>query len=1208
MASFLRKKSKAPAPAPATPVKTQPPPPRPVEPASPGGTPLFARFASATSANTDPSSSPRPVVSEPMMLTSRKESQSKPKPQVVVPAGPSKTQVQVQEMLRRDDLGPSSPPRRDAEKPMSSPRSPSFAGRSPISITSSSPQAITPKTRLATDKPLPNPLPPSDASKPNLPSFGSSPPASPVNKLGSLYETLPSGNKSNNTPSVSLSQATSHQGDHFNSTRIRSVSQSQQSGYGQPDPRNSQKKRQSLTKDSLHGESSKVSSDYDVSSSLFNGQTPLIDGAAGPPSAFRKPATRKSSLPSQSSSNSNDSHNLDDFDLWLKSTDSQSSDATDFSSSSSPPQVFGSTGISRKASRQSVAPVTADPEPKTSAPVVNGPIRGKPLIFSAMSVPEDELSGPDKLTEAAKATPSHQDLTSSYPSPPAEFSPLLPSIPNLPIESHRGPAAAVSAVSSSPPRDRREISPLPADSNRRQSVLSTRGRSSVQAPLSLQQTTSTPPHPPRKPSSSHRDAPPNGQSHGHRLTKPRPTTPTKQRPSTPKNRPVTPVSPERKASVVSSSPERRRFSGALIDDDPFAKTQSIRMLKPSSRDGPPPSRGGLSSREGLFPTTSTEALPIDDLPPSRSTDALSGHTNGSFSPEDLHSSSGPTGLTRPSTGKSSMSDKPIEDQHVNQEAQLSSEVPRAVTPPLNQQNGMPVSPATPEEYRAARTKRRGGQLEKTPPSVVQGITVRQDRPAEPFPLASFLEDPILLSSLITYLSYYEWCNLSSISKSIRTLLTSTRLLKEEILERYLHTVGYSRWVWPEREPLSLSLGDLHNYMRGVTLPTHEYARVAELVVQSMSVHPSQRDESVKEKADQMVQATRAYNRVLLRLRAQAEKELNGGSSAPSSFKVNFNYSSRASSRAPSPTRSTFSHGGLSNANNVPQIAVNAINAAFSSASRSPLFRIRRAPLLRVFVPSSEGDWLSDASVLECEAELKLARIRDLIRFGDVVWDIAVGDEGNVGRMIWDGSYLIDLDYTYSTVGDLPKYIPALAFPPSYFHRVIRTGPSSTNPIIRIDLSPWGPEIAANLQLLQDRVRTETPQGSYHNVVRWVHRSSFVMRPGLSGKRSSSRSRNSPPSTSSGRIPIPDTNGLFVDPGWYGTIVVETEGTNESLADLQDRCGPGAFPPRAPGIASNMTAAGKVKEKDSKMVFRILRERSRPGEIWIRAASVKERLM
>jgi len=78
----------------------------------------------------------------------------------------------------------------------------------------------------------------------------------------------------------------------------------------------------------------------------------------------------------------------------------------------------------------------------------------------------------------------------------------------------------------------------------------------------------------------------------------------------------------------------------------------------------------------------------------------------------------------------------------------------------------------------------------------------------------------------------------------------------------------------------------------------------------------------------------------------------------------------------------------------------------SLAFRSPLFRLRRAPLLRVFVPSIEGDWLSDKSVQECEEECKRAGVRHLMRVGDVVWDVAVGDEGNVGRLVWDGSYLI----------------------------------------------------------------------------------------------------------------------------------------------------------------------------------------------------------
>lgn len=98
---------------------------------------------------------------------------------------------------------------------------------------------------------------------------------------------------------------------------------------------------------------------------------------------------------------------------------------------------------------------------------------------------------------------------------------------------------------------------------------------------------------------------------------------------------------------------------------------------------------------------------------------------------------------------------------------------------------------------------------------------------------------------------------------------------------------------------------------------------------------------------------------------------------------------------------------------------------------------------------------------------------------------------------------------------------------------------------------------------------------------------------------SSRSLSSAPS-----VAIPGSD-LVVDSGWYGTIVVETEGTNEALAELQARCGPGAFPPRA---RSNHAALnGKVKE-ENRRVWRIMRERSRPGEIWLRAVGVKERLL
>lgn len=401
-------------------------------------------------------------------------------------------------------------------------------------------------------------------------------------------------------------------------------------------------------------------------------------------------------------------------------------------------------------------------------------------------------------------------------------------------------------------------------------------------------------------------------------------------------------------------------------------------------------------------------------------------------------------------------------------------------------------------------------------------------------------------------------------------------------------------------------------MRGVSIPSHQYARVAEAYLQpSSSVDAT----TVRD----LAASCRAFTRVVLRLRAQAEAEAEhnariaasppptrnespkGDRSHPPPTKLSAPQSkggvSGSSSRAPSPTTSMFSH-----SNSHAQSVSPSQRPVPVNTFRSPLFRPRRAPLLQVFVPSPEGDWLSDSSVVDCEAELKRAGVSRLLRAGDVVWDIAVGDEGNVGRMVWDGSYLLDLDYTWSRVGDLPRYLPALAFPPSYFHRVIRTM-GSGNPVVHIDIAPWSDQIAANLQLLTDRMRTETPQGGQHTVVRWVNRTSFTIRPSKGTKYI--------------RIPVPKSAGpgpspsgaWVIDPGWYGTVVVETEGTNEGLADLQERCKGAFFPPRAVGASpyGNVERTPKEKE-DRRTVFKVLRERSRPGEIWLRAVREKDRLL
>lgn len=209
------------------------------------------------------------------------------------------------------------------------------------------------------------------------------------------------------------------------------------------------------------------------------------------------------------------------------------------------------------------------------------------------------------------------------------------------------------------------------------------------------------------------------------------------------------------------------------------------------------------------------------------------------------------------------------------------------------------------------------------------------------------------------------------------------------------------------------------------MPNHQYARLADQCLQLWKNDPM--DKFTHEILEAYSASTRAYTRIVLRLRAQAEAadvyytvphtQTSSTSGPVSSFPLaNSNFSSnqsrsysRPSSRAPSPAASMFS-----NAQHTPLVVANHITGSLQknssphhgSSFRSPLFKLRRAPLLRVFVPSPDGDWLSDGSVLECEAQLKVAGVLKLLRSGDVVWDVAVGDEGNVGRLIWDGRFLI----------------------------------------------------------------------------------------------------------------------------------------------------------------------------------------------------------
>ena len=229
-------------------------------------------------------------------------------------------------------------------------------------------------------------------------------------------------------------------------------------------------------------------------------------------------------------------------------------------------------------------------------------------------------------------------------------------------------------------------------------------------------------------------------------------------------------------------------------------------------------------------------------------------------------------------------------------------------------------------------------------------------------------------------------------------------------------------------------------MRGVSIPTHEYARTSTTYVHSLRLPTTHRDPSVRQTVQRMVASTRAYTRVLLRLRAQTEKEASVQSStqtqASSTQGARGGYlsppsrggtPSRPSSRAPSPTASHYSNSNSSAYHGALPGAMHPGNSQTNLPFRSPLFRLRRAPLLRVFVPSPEGDWLSDKSVVECEAECKRAGVQHLLRMGDVVWDIAVGDQDNIGRLVWNGSYLIVSDSFAIQINPMSNFDLSLGF-------------------------------------------------------------------------------------------------------------------------------------------------------------------------------------
>ncbi|CEH14393.1 hypothetical protein CBOM_02244 [Ceraceosorus bombacis] len=167
----------------------------------------------------------------------------------------------------------------------------------------------------------------------------------------------------------------------------------------------------------------------------------------------------------------------------------------------------------------------------------------------------------------------------------------------------------------------------------------------------------------------------------------------------------------------------------------------------------------------------------------------------------------------------------------------------------------------------------------------------------------------------------------------------------------------------------------------------------------------------------------------------------------------------------------------------------------------------------------------------------------------------------------------------------------LLFPPSYFHNVLRS--SSGSPVCYLDILPWRDALLSSMRLVQDHIETTTPHGRYR-VAKWLYRAAV--------------------NVTGGQI-ISDEGLQVVDEGWHGRLVIETEGTSEHAKALIARCaGPTATPAsRAALLACVINEAGRTNAKfeppatrdaqgakvETTSPWMILRERSRPGEIWLR---------
>jgi hypothetical protein len=505
--------------------------------------------------------------------------------------------------------------------------------------------------------------------------------------------------------------------------------------------------------------------------------------------------------------------------------------------------------------------------------------------------------------------------------------------------------------------------------------------------------------------------------------------------------------------------------------------------------------------------------------------------------------------------------------------------------------------------------------------------------------------PDVLERIVSHLDCADIKALRQTCSEVRIAL-DTDASREVILRRFLYPVGYQTWQdiktthtrtssdvsaassassapppkppsLPERDPLPITFQDVEGFLLASEV-FPEYAHVAADWLGS----PHEMDARVPRLARA---TTRAYSRVLTRLRLQPSYKVPSPppSQAPASSAGSVRSLSGSSSPTPGKAPTGLASSPLMNLNMFsPTLSANGRTspAATTSAHQHALglsgtpmvspWKPGRVAVHRVWVPCRDRVWLSDEEIARCERELFLASVWPLLKRGDIIRNTAMVDEGNVGKLIFDGRFLRDLSFAYDPIGHIPSWLNLFLYPPAYYHNVIRS--STPSPILYLDIMPWREQIISSLRLVQDQVETTAPSGARYRIAKWLYRTMANVK--------------------ASQI-ISEEGFQCVDEGWEGKLIFETEGTSEHANDLVVRCaGPLATPQAkakilAAVLGQGVDAGGPAKTRDSALAllrnpavkdregrtvqvqypFAVLRDRSKPGLIWLRPVQERERI-